>query len=139
MIILSFRGDAHKLYKKLLRLNTSRKPLKQQKELVEIQEIISFYESNETAILKLIYFRMIKEKQASGIIPIFVTSVPWFFFLFSKQLQEFLFREGSLHFLLFGFFYIVTLTVSVILHFREKAWASVHVEILQDIIECRKS
>ncbi|MBM6617826.1 hypothetical protein JR050_09120 [Bacillus sp. RD4P76] len=137
--MLSFRGDAHKLYKKLLRLNTSRKPLKQQKELVEIQEIISFYESNETAILKLIYFRMIKEKQASGIIPIFVTSVPWFFFLFSKQLQEFLFREGSLHFLLFGFFYIVTLTVSVILHFREKAWASVHVEILQDIIECRKS
>nr|WP_239454238.1 hypothetical protein [Bacillus suaedaesalsae] len=136
---MSFRGDAHKLYKKLLRLNTSRKPLKQQKELVEIQEIISFYESNETAILKLIYFRMIKEKQASGIIPIFVTSVPWFFFLFSKQLQEFLFREGSLHFLLFGFFYIVTLTVSVILHFREKAWASVHVEILQDIIECRKS
>ncbi|KAA0547217.1 hypothetical protein FZW96_14065 [Bacillus sp. BGMRC 2118] len=137
--MLSFRGDAHKLYKKLTKIHTNETPLKQQKELVEIQEILTFYESHETSTLKLIYYRMIKEKQASGVIPIFVTSVPWFFFLFSKQLQEFLFRDGSLHFLIFGFFYMVTLTVSVILHFREKAWASVHVEIIQNIMEQRKS
>lgn len=77
---------------------------------------------------------MIKEKQGSGIIPIFVTSIPWFFFLFSKQLQEFLFKEGSLLFLLFGIFYMLTLTISVVVHFREKAWAALHIEMIQDIV-----
>ncbi len=134
---LAFRGDAHKLYIKLSKSNKADKPLRQVNELVEIQEIRAFYETIETATLQLIYYRMIKEKQGSGIIPIFVTSIPWFFFLFSKQLQEFLFKEGSLLFLLFGIFYMVTLTISVIVHFRENAWAAVHIEIIQDIVDER--
>ncbi|MGI8387294.1 hypothetical protein [Robertmurraya sp. P23] len=131
---MAFRGDAHKLYIKLTKTNKQDEPLRQVKELTEIQEIRAFYQTIETATLQLIYYRMIKEKQGSGIIPIFVTSIPWFFFLFSKQLQEFLFKEGSLLFLLFGIFYMVTLTISVIVHFRENAWAAVHIEIIQDIV-----
>jgi hypothetical protein len=134
---LAFRGDAHKLYIKLSKANKQDEPLRQVKELTEIQEIRAFYQTIETATLQLIYYRMIKEKQGSGIIPIFVTSIPWFFFLFSKQLQEFLFKEGSLLFLLFGIFYMVTLTISVIVHFRENAWAAVHIEIIQDIVDER--
>lgn len=135
---LAFRGDAHKLYIKLSKVNNQDEPLRQVKELKEIQEIRLFYQTIETATLQLIYYRMIKEKQGSGIIPIFVTSIPWFFFLFSKQLQEFLFKEGSFLFLLFGIFYMVTLTISVIVHFRENAWAAVHIEIIQDIVAERK-
>jgi hypothetical protein len=134
---MAFRGDAHKLYIKLSKANKQEEPLRQVKELTEIQEIRAFYQTIETATLQLIYYRMIKEKQGSGIIPIFVTSIPWFFFLFSKQLQEFLFKEGSLLFLLFGIFYMVTLTISVIVHFRENAWAAVHIEIIQDIVDER--
>ncbi|MDX5476804.1 MAG: hypothetical protein LPK00_14820, partial [Bacillaceae bacterium] len=75
----------------------------------------------------------------SGIIPIFVTAVPWFLFLFSKQLQHILFEEGSSHWLIiFVIVYFVTLTLSVVLHFREKAWAAFHLEIIQDILEERK-
>lgn len=134
---MAFRGDAHKLYIKLSKANKQDESLRQVKELTEIQEIRAFYQTIETATLQLIYYRMIKEKQGSGIIPIFVTSIPWFFFLFSKQLQEFLFKEGSLLFLLFGIFYMVTLTISVIVHFRENAWAAVHIEIIQDIVDER--
>lgn len=134
---MAFRGDAHKLYIKLSKANKQEEPLRQVKELTEIQEIRAFYQTIETATLQLIYYRMIKEKQGSGIIPIFVTSITWFFFLFSKQLQEFLFKEGSLLFLLFGIFYMVTLTISVIVHFRENAWAAVHIEIIQDIVDER--
>lgn len=134
---MAFRGDAHRLYIKLTKANRQDESLRQVRELVEIQEIRAFYQSIETATLQLIYYRMTKEKQGSGIIPIFVTSIPWFFFLFSKQLQEFLFKEGSLLFLLFGIFYMVTLTISVIVHFRENAWAAVHIEIIQDIVEAR--
>ncbi|MEK3988897.1 MULTISPECIES: hypothetical protein [Robertmurraya] len=134
---MSFRGDAHKLYMKLNKVYKHDKPLGQVRELLEIEEIRAFYQTIETATLKLIYYRMTKEKQGSGIIPIFVTSIPWFFFLFSKQLQEFLFKEGSFLFLLFGIFYMVTLTISVIVHFRENAWAAVHIEIIQDIVDER--
>lgn len=134
---MAFRGDAHRLYIKLTKANRQDESLRQVKELVEIQEIRAFYQTIETATLQLIYYRMTKEKQGSGIIPIFVTSIPWFFFLFSKQLQEFLFKEGSLLFLLFGIFYMVTLTISVIVHFRENAWAAVHIEVIQDIVEAR--
>ncbi|WP_251519915.1 hypothetical protein [Robertmurraya korlensis] len=135
---MAFRGDAHKLYIKLSKSNKADKSLRQVNELAEVQEIQAFYQTIETATLQLIYYRMIKEKQGSGIIPIFVTSIPWFFFLFSKQLQEFLFKEGSFLFLLFGIFYMVTLTISVIVHFRENAWAAVHIEIIQDIVDERR-
>ncbi|MGG7620838.1 hypothetical protein [Bacillus coreaensis] len=135
---MSFRGDAHKLYMKLIKVYKHDKPLGQVRELLEIEEIRAFYQTIETATLQLIYYRMTKEKQGSGIIPIFVTSIPWFFFLFSKQLQEFLFKEGSFLFLLFGIFYMVTLTISVIVHFRENAWAAVHIEIIQDIVKERE-
>lgn len=132
------RGDAHKLYMKLAKVYKHDEPLAQVQELVEIQEIRSFYQTIDTTTLKLIYYRMIKEKQGSGIIPILVTSIPWFFFLFSKQLQEFLFKEGRLLFLLFSIFYMLTLTISVIVHFRERAWAALHIEIIQDVVGERR-
>ncbi|MEH7547527.1 hypothetical protein V7306_17190, partial [Neobacillus vireti] len=66
------------------------------------------------------------------------SSAPWLFFLFSKQLQEFLFKEGSFLWVIFVFAYITILTVSVILHFHEKSWASVHIEIIQEILNERK-
>jgi hypothetical protein len=81
---------------------------------------------------------MIKEKNGSGIIPILISSAPWLFFLFSKQLQEFLFKDGSFLWIIFIFAYISILTLSVILHFHEKAWASVHIEMIQEILDERK-
>lgn len=134
---LSFRGDAHKFYVKLRSVENRTKSLKHMKELTEIQEIVSFYQSIDTYNLKFIYYRMVKEKNGSGIIPLLVTSIPWFFFLFSKQLQGLLFQEGSLLWLLFCIFYMLTLASSVVLHFREKAWAGLHLEIIQDILESR--
>jgi hypothetical protein len=133
--MISFRGDAHKLYLQLKQ--TPKDQIKYVKVITEMKEFQDYYRSVDSATLKIIYYRMIKEKNGSGIIPIFVTSVPWFFFLFSKQLQQILFKEGSLLWILFSFIYLFTLTVSVILHFREKAWAAVHIEIIQDILKAR--
>ncbi|MDL4842299.1 hypothetical protein [Aquibacillus rhizosphaerae] len=131
---MSFRGDAHKFYLKLNRNRKKENSIKHIRELKEVQDIRTFYNSIDTYTLKLIYYRMIKEKSGSGIIPLFVTAVPWFLFLFSKQIQEFLFQEGSLLWILFSFIYMFTLAISVIVHFREKAWAVLHIEILLDLI-----
>ncbi|KAA9026949.1 hypothetical protein [Niallia endozanthoxylica] len=134
---MSFRGDAHKLYLKLTKIHN--KEFLETKELAEVQEIRSFYQTVSTDLLRLIYYRMIKEKNGSGIIPIFVTAIPWFIFLFSSKLQEFLFREGGILWLPFSFIYMFILIMSVVLHFREQAWAGLHIEIIQDVIEERNT
>jgi hypothetical protein len=136
--MFSLRGDAHKIYLKLKKASNNKKPFKSIKELIEVEDIEKFYISIDSETLKKIYFCMIKEKSGSGIIPILISSAPWLFFLFSKQLQEFLFKEGSFLWVIFVFAYITILTVSVILHFHEKSWASVHIEIIQEILHERK-
>ncbi|KAB7705561.1 hypothetical protein F9802_13550 [Bacillus aerolatus] len=136
--MFSFRGDAHKVYLRLKKVSDKDQPFKQMKELTEIGEIQEFYQSIDSCTLKKIYYRMIKEKNGSGIIPILVSAVPWLFFLFSQQLQQFLFNKGSLLWIVFVVIYIITLTISVILHFHEKSWAAVHIEIIQDILKERK-
>lgn len=136
--MLSLRGDAHKIYLKLNRALKSGDSFMSMAEIKQVEEIQNFYYSIDSPTLKKVYFCMTKEKNGSGIIPILVSSGPWLLLLFSKQLQDFLFKEGSILWLIFVFAYIVVLTVSVILHFREKSWASVHIEIIQDILQERQ-
>jgi hypothetical protein len=136
--MLSFRGDAHKIYLQLKKAIHNGESIKNMKELKEIESIQNLYYSLDSEQLQLIYYRMIKEKNGSGIIPIFVSSVPWLLFLFSKPLIDFLFKDGSILWALFGSVYLLILTLSVLLHFREKAWAAFHMEIIQDILKERK-
>jgi hypothetical protein len=136
--MFSLRGDAHKIYLQLKKAANSGQSFKQMKELIEVEKIQAFYQSMDSDTLKIIYYRMIKEKNGSGIIPIFVTSVPWFLFLFSNQLQQLLFKEGSKLWVVFGIVYMLILTTTVVLHFREKAWAAFHIKIIQDTLNERK-
>lgn len=133
--MFSMRGDAHKIYLKLKDTKDNGESVRDLKDLIEVQSIQNFYQSMDSQTLKLIYFRMIKEKNGEGIIPIFVTAIPWLLFLFSEPLMEALFKEGSILWAVFGFVYLLVLMVSVILHFREKAWAAFHIEIIQDIFK----
>lgn len=136
--MFSLRGDAHKIYLKLYKASNNGSSYESIKEIKEMERIQNFYHSIDSPTLEKIHYCMIKEKNGSGIIPILVSSGPWLLLLFSKQLQDFLFKEGSLLWLIFVFAYIVVLTISVVLHFREKSWASVHIEIIQDILHKRK-
>jgi hypothetical protein len=136
--MFSLRGDAHKIYLRLKKTLNKDRAFKNIKELTEIEEIQDLYRSIDSKTLEKIYYRMIKEKNGSGTIPIFVSSIPWLLLLFSKQLHQFLFNEGSLLWVVFVLAYISILTVSVVMHFHEKSWAAVHLEIIQDILEERK-
>lgn len=135
--MFSLRGDAHKFYLKLRKKKVNQQSIEQCKELAEIEEIQSFYTEMSNHTLSKIQYRMMKEKNGSGIIPIFISAGPWLLFIFSKQLQRFLFKEGSMLWAAFVVMYLTTLTVSVIVHFQEKAWAAVHIEIIQDILKER--
>lgn len=137
-IMFSLRGDAHKVFLRLKKTMDQGHSIKHMKELIEIGEIQNLYRSLDSGILKLIFYRMTKEKNGSGIIPIIVSSVPWLMLLFSKQLSDFLFHDGSLLWVVFSCLYIFAVAASVILHFREKAWAAFHMEIIKDILNERK-
>jgi hypothetical protein len=132
--MFKLRGDAHKIY---FQLRKTPHLIRETKYVKEMEEIRTFYKSLETDVLKLIHYRMIKEKNGSGMIPIFVTAIPWLLFLFSTHLEDFLFKDGSILWLFFGFIYLLCLAISVILHFRESAWAATHIKIIQDIIQER--
>ncbi|RUL53548.1 MULTISPECIES: hypothetical protein [Lysinibacillus] len=128
------RGDAHKIY---LRLKRDPKTIKESKYLRDIQEIRAFYQSIDSDILKLIYYRLVKENNGSGMIPIYVSSIPFLFLIFSQNLQSILFVEGSRNWMIFIIIYILGITFSLFMHFREKAWAASHIEIIQDILKER--
>ena len=136
--MLSFRGDAHKLYLELRASKQSDHAFIHNKKLIEISDIQSFYAELESSMLKKIYYRMIKEKNGSGIIPILVSAGPWLLLLFSNQIQQFLFKDEGFLWVIFVLGYISILVISVILHFYEKSWSAVHIEIIQDILQNRQ-
>lgn len=135
--MISTRGDAHKLYLKFKKIAENDEPLHELSELREIAEMKTFYKEIDTPTLENIYYRILKEKNGMGMIPVFVSAGPWLLFLFSKQLQELLFRNGSTLFIIFVMIYLTVLIISVILHFREKAWASIHLTMIKDLLKIR--
>ncbi|MFD1737504.1 hypothetical protein ACFSCX_13165 [Bacillus salitolerans] len=135
--MFSFRGDAHKFFLKLKRLKSLKQEIDHIKEMNEISEIIRFYQDLPNSVLKKIKLKMIKEKQASGSIPLIVTTVPWLLFIFSKPLLELLFGAFNL-WIPFVIIYIILLFWGIYLHFHEKAWASLHIEVIEDVLQDRK-
>ncbi|SHG61700.1 hypothetical protein [Ornithinibacillus halophilus] len=133
--MFSFRGDAHKLY---LHLRNAQGNVNDIKFIRETNEIRTFYQTLDTDTLRLIYYRTMKEKNGSGIIPIFATAIPWLLFLLANPLEEFLFSDGNLKWIIFIIIYLIILTISLLFHFKERAWAVLHAEIIQDIIVERK-
>ncbi len=134
-IVVPFtRGDAHKLYIELKKEHQ----IETNKKLEEVSEIKAFYETLDSSTLRLIYYRMIKEQSGSGMIPIFVTSIPWLLFLFSDIVQDYLFQHGSIYLVIFITVYLSLLTLSAISHFRERAWAALHIEIITDVLNDKK-
>lgn len=137
-VIFSLKGDAHKVFLRLKRTLRNGDTIKEMQEYKEIEEIQTLYRSLDSSTLQLIHYRMIKEYNGSGIIPILVSSAPWLLLLFSKQLSTFLFKNGNWLWAGFCIVYLLGLAISVIIHFREKAWAAFHMEIIQDILKERK-
>jgi len=131
----SVRGDAHKLY---LRLREEPiEDIKESRYLKEARDIKAFYQTLDNEALQLIYYQITKEKNGTGIIPILATGIPWLLFLFANPLENFLFHDGSKNWFVFSVIYLIILTISLFLHFKEKAWANVHSEIIQDILKKR--
>jgi hypothetical protein len=135
--MFTFRGDAHRFFLKLKDAKSTNVQLKHVKEMVKMTEIISFYRTLESSELRIIKYQMFKEQQGSGSIPLIVSTIPWLLFIFSKQLVGFLFSAYSL-WIPFVLLYVILLFLGVYLHFHERAWAKVHVEIIEDVLSERE-
>ncbi|MDR7000238.1 hypothetical protein [Neobacillus niacini] len=136
--MFSLRGDAHKIYLQLKKASRDDPSFTEIKRLLELEEIQHFYHSIDTETLKRIYYCMVKEKNGSGMIPILVSTIPWLLVIFAKQLQDFVFQDHSMVWAIFAIISLIILLYSVIIHFYEKSWAAVHIEIIQAILNERK-
>src|SRR5699024_10724997 len=134
MRMFSFRGNAHKVYLKL----RNQTEVKQNKDIQETAKINANYETHASKSLQLFYYRMIKEQSGKGIIPIFVTAISLLLFLFSEKIQHVLFDNGGMIWAIFILVYLIALTISTVFHFKERAWAAFHIEIIKDILDSRK-
>ena len=108
--------------------------IKKSRYLKETGNIKKFYHSLDSETLQLIYYQIIKEKSGVGIIPVFASIIPWLLVLLANPLENILFRDGTSNWLIFTIVYLILLTLFLILHFKEKAWAVVHSEIIKDIL-----
>jgi hypothetical protein len=137
MGMFTLRGDAHKFFIKLKKVEQLSEKSNQIKEINNVTEIILFYQTLESTLLRKIKYQMMKEQHASGSFPLIVTTVPWLLFIFSKPLLEILFGDFNL-WAPFILIYVTFLLVGTYLHFHERAWAKVHVEIIEDLLTERE-
>ncbi|OEF98808.1 hypothetical protein BHF71_10870 [Vulcanibacillus modesticaldus] len=133
-----FRGDVHKFYLKLRKTIQDKGSLELLNELKEIDEIRQFYQQLSISELVNIRYRMLKEQNAIGMIPLLFASIPWLGLIFSKQLQYLLFNNGDFLWAWFIIIYGIILMFAFVYHYREKAWSAVHIDIVEDIINEKK-
>ncbi len=132
--MITFRGDVHKFYLKIKRTVQANKPISDIHFIQEINEIKKFYQTLSYEDLKKIRYRIVKERNGSGVIPILVSTIPWLGLIFSKQIQTFI--EKNLMFVILGLIlYTMLVFGAIILHFKEQAWAYTHSEIIDDILK----
>jgi hypothetical protein len=84
--VFSLKGDAHKIYLQIKGTLQMGQSIHSLNDFKEIEAIQGLYQSLDSPALKLVYYRMVKEKNGSGIIPILVTSIPWLCFYFRSRL-----------------------------------------------------
>lgn len=132
--MLSLRGDVHKFYLKVKKTIDEDQSVYQLKTIKEIKAIKKVYQKLTVSELTFIRYKMIKEQGGMGIIPLLFGSLPWLGFIFSKQLQALLFKDGVHLWAWFLLIYSIILIAGFIIHYREKAWASLHIEIIEDLI-----
>ncbi|MFC7392940.1 hypothetical protein [Scopulibacillus cellulosilyticus] len=135
--MMTFRGDAHKFYLKLKKTVSNDKEISNLPEIKEIRSIDHFYDQLGDTDLTMIRYRMLKEKDGNGIIPILISALPWLGFLLSKQLQTFL-MKSYLYIFIFLVLYTVITIASIIVHYREKAWAAIHIDIIDHKLKQRR-
>lgn len=93
--MFSLRGDAHKVYLKLKKAAHQNQNAADIDELAEMEEIRQLYLTLESATLRKVYYRMTKEKNGSGVIPILVSALPWLFFYFRSGCSNFYLKTAA--------------------------------------------
>ncbi|WP_096199139.1 hypothetical protein [Bacillus sp. FJAT-45350] len=132
--MFTLRGDVHRIYLKIRRAVHKKEPIAKLKMMHEIDNIKDFYNTLSEDELRLIRYRFIKEKNGAGTIPILVSTIPWLGLIFSKQIQGF--AEKNLHIIILALLIYTSITIaSILVHYREQAWASVHHEIIENLLQ----
>lgn len=133
-----FAGDAHRFYRRLRQRYPSG-AIGGVKELDHLRQIRQFYDAMDAGDRRLLHAWLKKERQGIGMIPLALTSIIWFSFMFGKQIEKTVTDGWPFGWIgLLGIWVTVVLT-AVYVHFREQAWTELHISLIEAAAEEEKA
>lgn len=124
------RGDSHKLYLKLRRSYPT-PPAEALSELNHVREIAEYYAGLPDTERQLLLAWAKKEESGVGLIPAALSGIPLLGLIFAPFMQQTIKRFPPWTWMLLWALGALAFTSGIYIHFRQKAWSTLHVFLLE--------
>lgn len=129
------KGDVDKLFRTLKKKYGHSASIRNICEMDDVRQIRSFYEKFDKDELKHLYVKMRKEQAGIGMIPLVASSLSFVGFIFGDNLRGWVKNYDPYGWLIFIFVYTVLIVFALFVHYRQKAWSTFHLTIIEDLLE----
>jgi hypothetical protein len=132
------RGDSHRLYRKLRRAYPE-PPHGPLPELNHVRAIAKYYAGLDAAERHLLWAWAKKEESGIGLIPAALSGVPLLGLMFAPFVQQTVRRMAPWVWVMLWLVGATAFTAGIYIHFRQKAWSTLHVHLLEQACQVQPS
>lgn len=132
------RGDSHRLYRKLRRAYPT-PPQGPLPELSHVRAIADFYKGLDASERHLVWAWAKKEESGIGLIPSALSGIPLLGLMFAPFVQQTVRRMAPWVWVILWLVGAVAFTSGIYIHFRQKAWSTLHVHLLEQACRAQPS
>ena len=128
------RGDSHRLYLELRRAHPT-PPQGPVKQLDKVRTIAAYYAGMTPEERNLLLAWAKKEESGIGLIPAALSGIPLLGLIFAPFMQQTIRQLAPWMWMLLWAVGAVGFVAGVYIHYRQKAWSTLHVHLLEQV--CR--
>lgn len=128
------KGDVDKLYRHLHKKYGDHLFIKNIHEMKDVKRIWDFYNKFDQQELRFLYAKMKKEHGGIGMIPLVASSLSFVGFIFGENLRNWINHYDPYGWILFIIVYTTFIVAALYLHYREKAWSTLHLTVVESIL-----
>lgn len=132
--MVHWKGDVHGFYQKLKRRYGDLIHINDVEELDTVRSIRTFYEKFDAEELKNVRAKMKKEQTGIGMIPLVTSSLPLSGLVFGDQIRSWISQYGAYSWVWMLVIYAFIVVVALAVHYHQKACASLHLTIIDEIL-----
>lgn len=126
------RGDSHRLYLRLRRAYPT-PPQGPVSQLDHVRAISDFYAGLDAVERNLLLAWAKKEESGLGLIPAALSGIPLLGLIFAPFMQQSIRQLPPWTWILLWLVGAVAFTAGIYIHFRQKAWSTLHVHVLEQL------